>query len=222
MEPLEAAGGVVVARTTDFAAFAPAGSAWARQTPAGSAATTVVVVAATTVTAATVFTPALPTRNPLIAVMSPPRSSARSARAAPSRSGVLQRRGERATRAEDDRLGCALRQAQSIGDLAVGEPLPFAQQDGAPLLLRQAAECGRESDEVVGRTVGRGDGLLEDRDVLDVLQAIPSPRGAEAGEADVLGDSQEPGRAHRRANACIETPACVQVRGLQGVLGLLR
>ena len=54
-------------------------------------------------------------------------------------------------RAEDQRLDCGLRLPGGLGDLRVGEPLPLAQQDHAPQVLRHV---GRASPDRAARRAG--------------------------------------------------------------------
>jgi hypothetical protein len=134
---------------------------------------------------------------------------------------VLERGRERATRAEDERLDRRLRQLQAACDLGVRETLPLTEEDRAPLLLGQARERVGQPDELVPVMRGRGDGLLQELDVLHALEPRTPAGRAEARQADVLGDAEEPRRVDLGPDSVLEAAAGVQVGGLERVLGLL-
>src|SRR5207245_5921865 len=104
----------------------------------------------------------------------------------------LESLGERAARAEDQRLHRSLAQLHLLGDLAVGETLPLAQEDGAALALRHLLEDALEADEFVALVLARGDNVLQDLEVARRLDPPAPERRAVPGETDVLGDLEQP------------------------------
>src|SRR5579864_7247958 len=69
---------------------------------------------------------------------------------------LLQPLRERTARPEDQRLHRRLGEAELLGDLPVGESLPFAQQDRPTLALGHLLEHVLEPHELVGDARRRG------------------------------------------------------------------
>ena len=129
-----------------------------------------------TVSATAALMPAPPAKSPLSAAARPPRSSACSAlrrlRFSGSSSAVA---SERRARKISVSTAAWLR-SHPGADLAVGEPLPLAQEDRLALPVRNAAERVGEADQLDRRALGRGDRLLQEGDVLDALEPAAAAR----------------------------------------------
>src|SRR2546423_12403493 len=82
---------------------------------------------------------------------------------------------QRAPRAEDEGLDRRLRQLQLRRDLAVGEALPFAQEDRAPLALRHLLEHVLEAYELVGKPARSRGKLLDALEARSRLEPLPAP-----------------------------------------------
>ena len=187
-----------------------------------------VPAAAVTATAAAVaFTAALPADSDLRAAAMVPTSSACRARRKPLRFGFLTVSGCSSPWASERRARkisvstAELGELQLLGDLAIREPLPLAQQDRAALLLGHQRERVLDPDQLVALPARAGDDLLDDLEVARALDPAAAPRGAAAGETDVLGDLEQPGRLGLGHDAAAERAESVHVRRLDGVLGLL-
>ena len=133
---------------------------------------------------------------------------------------LLEPCGERAAGAEDQRLDGRLGDLELLGDLAIGEPLPLAQQDRAALLLGHRRERILDSDQLVVLPARAGNDLLDDLEVARALDPAATPRRAAAREADVLGDLEQPGRLGLGHDAASERAERVHVRRLDRVLCL--
>ena len=128
---------------------------------------------------------------------------------------------QRAASAEDQRLDGRLGDFELLGDLAIREPLPFAQQDRATLLLRHAGERVLDPDQLVVLPARAWDDLLDHLEVARALDPAATPRRAATREADVLGDLEQPRRLGLGHDAAAERAERVHVRRLDGVLSLL-
>ena len=134
---------------------------------------------------------------------------------------VLEPLRERPARAEDQRLDGGLAEVHLLRDLAVREPLPLAQQDRAALALGHPGERLLEPDQIVLAALGRRGHVLDRLQVTRRLDAAAPERGAVAGEADVLGDLEQPRRLGLRHDAAAQPAERVQERVLDRVLRLL-
>ena len=141
--------------------------------------------------------------------------------ALPRRRRLLQPAGQRAPGPEDQRLDGSLRELELCRDLAIRQPLPLAEEDRAPLRLRQLLEHVLEPDQLVGTMRGRRSKLLDDLEVGRRFDPAAPPGGAAAREADVVRDLEEPGRLDLRHDAALDAAERVQEGGLHRVLGLL-
>jgi hypothetical protein len=124
---------------------------------------------------------------------------------------------QRTPRAEDERLDRAHRDAEHLGDLGVRAPLDLAQDDGRALVEREMAE--RAADVVRSRPVV----LVDERvgDVVVELDLLRPPRaGAEALEADVVRDRDQPVERRARVLTALERPEGVHERRLGDVFGV--
>src|SRR5919198_1955671 len=101
--------------------------------------------------------------------------------------------GQRAARSEDQGLDRRLGQLELLGDLAVRQPLPLAQQDRALLVGRQPRERVGEPRQLVVCGDGRGSKARETLRIMNRLNPAPPPGRAPALAAYVLGDLEEPG-----------------------------
>src|SRR5207245_5289848 len=111
---------------------------------------------------------------------------------------------------------------QLLGNLAIGEPLPLAQQDRAALVLRHRLERVLEPDQLVrAPVVLRRDDLLQHLEVVRALDPAATPRGAAARKADVLGDLEQPRLLGFGHDAPLQAAEGVHERRLDGVLRLL-
>ena len=111
---------------------------------------------------------------------------------------------ERAPRAEEERLDGRLREVELVGDLAVGEALPLAQEERAPLRApasRRAPRADRISSSA--STCVRGHESWSAWRSLGDSTPAPARRGAQARQADVLGDLEEPGRLELGLDAAL-------------------
>ena len=134
---------------------------------------------------------------------------------------LLEALGERTACAEDQRLDGGLRQLQLVGDLAIREPLPLAEEDRAALVLRHLLEDVLEADQLVAARGRRRRQLLDDLEVGGRLDPAPPPRGAASRQADVVRDLEQPGRLELRLDPAPKAAEGVEERALHGVLGLL-
>ena len=137
------------------------------------------------------------------------------------RLGLLEPLRERAPGAEDQRLDGRLGDLELLGDLAVGKPLPLAQEDGPALLLGHPGERVLDPDQLVPLAVRTGDDFLDHAEVARTLDPSSPPRRAAARQADVLGDLEEPRALGLRRDALPERTERVHERRLDGVLSLL-
>ena len=128
---------------------------------------------------------------------------------------------QRAAGAEDERLDRGLGQLHLLGDLAVREALPLAQQDRAALALRHLLQHALEPDELVAVVLPGRDDVLQQLEVARRLDPAAPERGAVPREADVLGDLEQPRRLGLRDDAALERAERVQERRLDCVLRLL-
>jgi hypothetical protein len=134
-----------------------------------------------------------------------------------AREGALELFTERTPGAEDERLHRAHRDAEHLGDLGVRAALDLAQDDGGALVEREVAE--RAPDVLRPRPV-----VLVDEPVGDVvveLHLLRPPRvGAEALQADVVRDRDEPVERRARVLAPFDRAEGVHERRLGDVLGV--
>ena len=84
--------------------------------------------------------------------------------------------GERAARAEEQRLDGGLRQVELVRDLLVRQALPLTEEQGAALLLRHRLERLGQADQLVGVGLVRGDVVLHRLEVARRLDAAPPRR----------------------------------------------
>ena len=111
--------------------------------------------------------------------------------------------------------------SSSVGDLAIGEALPLPQQDRAALLLGHRCERVLDPDQLVALATRAGDDLLDHAEVAGALDLAAAPRRAPAGQADVLGDLEQPRRLGLRHDTPAERAERVHERRLDGVLRFL-
>jgi hypothetical protein len=128
---------------------------------------------------------------------------------------------ERAPGPEDERLDRRLRQLELLGDLAIRQALPLAQEDRAALAVGHPLEHVLEPHQLVRSRRGGGRQLLHDLEVGRRLDPSAPPGRAPAGEADVVSDLEEPGRFLLRDDTAAKAPEGVEERALDRVLGLL-
>ena len=89
---------------------------------------------------------------------------------------LLQALSQSAASAEDQGLYGGLRETQLVGDLAVRQSLPLAQQDGAPLFLRHFLEDVLQADELVRDSLLAGrHNLLQHLEVVRRLDLAAAP-----------------------------------------------
>ncbi|HEY2072287.1 MAG TPA: hypothetical protein VGG88_01795, partial [Gaiellaceae bacterium] len=115
--------------------------------------------------------------------------------------------------AEDECLDRARREAEHVGDLRVRASLDLAEDDCGALVERQVTERApdvlRRGAVVVDELVG--DVVVE----LDLLRA--PRRAAEAMEADIVRDLDQPVERRARILAALERPVRVEERRLRDV-----
>jgi hypothetical protein len=128
---------------------------------------------------------------------------------------------QRAARTEEQGLDRRLGRLELSRDLAVREPLPFAQEDRAPLVRRQLGERVGQALELVVLVHGRRYGVAHLAVVRDELDAATPPGRTPAFVADVLGDLVEPRCLGVRHDSGAQAAVGVQEGVLNGILGLL-
>ena len=133
---------------------------------------------------------------------------------------VLEALGEGSPRTEDQRLDRRARQAELLGDLAVGAAAPLAEDERAALQVGHVVERLVEPDELVARAVSPGSDLLQDLRVAQDLVVAPASARAGAAPAGVLGDREEPVGLEARHDAPLEGAQDEQEGRLRRVLGL--
>ena len=124
---------------------------------------------------------------------------------------------QRAPRAEDERLDRAHRDAEHLGDLRVRASLDLAEHDRCALVEREVAE--RAPDVLCSRRVV----VVDERvgDVVVELHLLRPPRvRAEALQADVVRDRDQPVERRARILTALERPEGVHERRLGDVLGV--
>jgi hypothetical protein len=129
--------------------------------------------------------------------------------------------GQGATCPEEEGLDGGLREAELLGDLLVGEALPLAEEQRAPLLLGHLAERLGQPDQLVRVRLARGEDVLDRIEIARRLDAAAPRGGALAGQADVLRDLVQPRRLELRVDAALVAAEGVQERRLDRVLRLL-
>src|SRR5919197_4573342 len=134
---------------------------------------------------------------------------------------LLQTGGQRTPRAKDQRLDRRLRELQLVGDLAVREPLPLAQENRTALALGHVLQHVLEPDQLVRDLLLRRHDLLQHLHVVRRLDPPPPPGRAPPREADVVGDLEHPGLLDFGDDPAREAAEGVHERRLDGVLGLL-
>lgn len=131
-----------------------------------------------------------------------------------ARQRALELLAERASGAEEERLDGGRRHAEHLGDLGVRTAFDLAQDDGGALVEREMPE--RAADVLCRGTV-----VVDDRvcDVVVELDLLRSPRlGAEALQADVVRDLDEPVERRARFLAALERAERVEERRLHDIL----
>ena len=124
---------------------------------------------------------------------------------------------QRAPSAEDERLDRAHRDAEHLGDLRVRASLDLAEHDRCALVEREVAE--RAPDVLCSRRVV----VVDERvgDVVVELHLLRPPRvRAEALQADVVRDRDQPVERRARILTALERPEGVHERRLGDVLGV--
>ena len=133
-----------------------------------------------------------------------------------ARERALQLLSQRPTRTEDERLDGADGEAEHVGDLRIRTPFDLAQDDRRALVEREMAE--RTADVV------RCGCVVVDELVCDVVverHLLRPPRvGAEALQADVVRDLDQPVERRARVLTALERAVCVEERRLRDVLGV--
>ena len=127
---------------------------------------------------------------------------------------MLELLGERAARAEEERLERGRRDAEDLGDLGVRATLELAKHDGLTLLRRDLRERGEELADARAVVVRlrSGDAVVE----LDLARPgllVPEPLLDR-----VARDREEPVRRLPRTDALLERAIRVEERRLRDVL----
>ncbi|HEY2543710.1 MAG TPA: hypothetical protein VGH92_11745 [Gaiellaceae bacterium] len=127
---------------------------------------------------------------------------------------ALELLAQRATGTEDERLDGARRQAEHLADLRVRATLDLAEDDRGALVEREMSERAADvlgrGPVVVDELVG---GVVVERDLLRAAR-----RGAEALQADVVRDLDEPVERRARVLPALERPVRVEECRLRDVL----
>src|SRR5439155_8771903 len=127
---------------------------------------------------------------------------------------LLQALSQSAASAEDQGLYGGLRETQLVGDLAVRQPLPLPQQDGAPLVLRHLLEDVLQANQLVRDVLAAGDDLLQYLEVVRRLDLAAAPGRPPAREANVVRDLEQPGGLELGDDAALQAAERVHERCL--------
>src|SRR5581483_187773 len=129
-------------------------------------------------------------------------------------------RGERPARTEDQRLDRSLRDLHLLRDLAIGQSLPFAEQQRAALLLRHLLQRARQADQLVRVDLVRRNDVLHRLEIVERLDLAATRRRAQPRQADVLRDLVEPGELELGRVTALQPAERIQEGRLRCVLCL--